>query len=190
MTGWRCFVAVPLGEELRRDLATAVERWQRRADCANLRWTDPDAWHLTLAFIGEIDPARVEAMTEVIAAAAEHEATMTLATGAVGAFPRPARATVAWYGIADPGGLLARLAGRVRRSLGTALEPQPFRPHVTLARARGGAYVDLRAWVREAHAPAGRLEIDEIELVRSHLGAGPARYEVLSTIRLRGAVHA
>ena len=190
MSGWRCFVAIPLGHELRRDLAAAVDRWWDRPDCAGLRWTDPEAWHLTLAFIGDVEPAHVEVWAGAIATAAEPEAAMTLTTGEVGAFPRSARASVAWYGIADPDGSLARLAAAVRRSVRLPADLQPFRPHVTLARTRVSGHADLRAWVREADAPAGRLEVDSVNLMRSHLGSGPARYEVLSTIRLRGAVHA
>jgi 2'-5' RNA ligase len=190
VSGWRCFAAIPLGDELRKELAAAVDRWGDRPDCAGLRWTDPDAWHLTLAFIGDVEPARVEALSAAMSAAAELEAAMTLTTGEVGAFPRPARASVAWYGIADPDGSLASLAAAVRLSLRLPAEPQPFHPHVTLARTRGGGHADLRAWVREADPPAGQLEIGAVNLMRSHLGTGPARYEVLSTIRLRGAVHA
>jgi RNA 2',3'-cyclic 3'-phosphodiesterase len=190
VSGWRCFVAIPLGDELRAELAVAVERWRDRPDCAGLRWTDPDAWHLTLAFIGDVEPMRVEALSSAISAVTEPHAAVTMATGGVGAFPRPARATVAWYGIADPYGALAGLADVVRRSLRLPVEPQPFRPHVTLARTRGGGHADLRAWVREADPPVGRLEVGAVHLMRSHLGSGPARYEALSTIRLRGAVHA
>jgi 2'-5' RNA ligase len=190
VSGWRCFLAVPLGDELRVDLAAAIEVWRDRPDCAGLRWTDPDAWHLTLAFIGDVEPMRVEALSTAISAALEPDAAMTLATGGVGAFPRPARANVAWYGIADPDGALAGLAGAVRRSLRMAPDPQPYRAHVTLARTRGGGRANLRAWVREADPPVGQIEVDRIDLMRSHLGSGPPRYEVLSTIRLRGAVHA
>ena len=54
---------------------------------------------------------------------------------------------------------------------------EPFRPHVTLARARGRS-VDLRAWLEgeSAPAPEGRSTVDELAM-RSHLGRGPARYE-------------
>jgi 2'-5' RNA ligase len=190
VSDWRCFVAIPLGVGLRADLAAAVDRWRLRPDCDGLRWTDPEAWHLTLAFIGPVEPTRVGELSAAIAAAVESEPAMTLRTGTVGAFPRPARATVAWYGIADADGSLSRLAAGVRRSLRLPADVQPFRPHVTLARTRGGGWIDLRAWLREADPPAGRLDVEEINLMRSHLSSGPARYEILSTIPLRGAVHA
>ena len=60
---WRCFVAVPIGEALRRDLAAAVEGWRIRPDLAGLRWTEPQSWHVTLAFLGPIEASSVTGLT-------------------------------------------------------------------------------------------------------------------------------
>jgi hypothetical protein len=40
---WRCFVAVPLGEQLRGELARAVTELRARVPLLDeyLRWTDP-----------------------------------------------------------------------------------------------------------------------------------------------------
>jgi 2'-5' RNA ligase len=190
MTAWRCFVAIPLGDELRRGLASAIAGWRERPDAAELRWTDPAALHLTIAFLGGIEPSAVEGLASAIGRTVELEPARALATGGVGAFPIGARARVAWYGIADEDGSLGRLVAAVRRAAGMAPDPHPFRPHVTLARARGERAVDLRSWIREAEPPAGRIDVDAIRFMRSHLGNGPARYEVLHDIRLGGAVHA
>ncbi len=59
MTGsrWRCFVAVPIGEDLRADLLATAEAWRGSED---LRWTDPDTWHVTLAFLGGIRAASIQ----------------------------------------------------------------------------------------------------------------------------------
>jgi 2'-5' RNA ligase len=190
MTGWRSFVAIPLGDELRRRLATAIAGWRDRPDTTDLRWTDAAALHLTVAFIGAVEPGAVDRLAGAIAGAVELEPAYAVATGDVGAFPSGGRARVAWYGVADPDGSLDRLAAAVRRAAAMPVDPHPFHPHVTLARTRGERGVDLRTWIRDADAPAGRLDVDTIHLVRSHLGNGPARYEVLHDIRLGGAVHA
>jgi 2'-5' RNA ligase len=190
MTAWRCFVAIPLGDELRAGLATAIADWRDRPDTTDLRWADAAALHLTVAFIGGVEPAAVDGLASAIAGEAEPEPTLSVVTGGVGCFPSPARARVAWYGIADPDGSLERLAAAVRRAAKMPVDPHPFRPHVTMARTRGERAVDLRSWIREADAPAGRLDVDAIHLMRSHLDNGPARYEVLRDIRLGGAVHA
>jgi RNA 2',3'-cyclic 3'-phosphodiesterase len=181
---WRCFVAVPLGEPLRRELAAAVDDWRRRPDLAGLRWTDPGSWHVTLAFLGSIEASSITNHVADLADAVDRHAPACLETAGVGGFPSAARARVAWYGVADLDGALAALAADVRRAAG--VESSEFRGHVTLARTRRDP-VDLRAWVRDAEAPAGELAVDRVELMRSHLGRRPARYEVVESFSLGDA---
>ncbi len=175
---WRCFVAVPIGEALRADLRTLVDA---RRDLDGLRWTDPDGWHITLAFLGPIHAAAVPGLTECLTSVAV-QSSMSFQSGGLGAFPTPARARVAWYGVEDAGGRLAGFADDVARALDLRVT-QPFRAHVTLARSRRRP-MDLRAWLASASAPEGVVDVDRIALMRSHVGGGPARYETLSTIPL------
>lgn len=172
---WRCFVAVPIGEGLRADLRRAAADWRTVED---LRLTEPDGWHVTVAFIGSISAGSVPALAERLTFVAETHAAFSVRTGGLGAFPTPGRARVAWYGIVDEQDRLAHLA----RDIAIALDldgAQPFRPHLTLGRARRP--IDLRSWLASASAPEGVLEIDRIALMRSHVGGGPARYETLAT---------
>jgi 2'-5' RNA ligase len=183
---WRCFVAVPLGDALRADLAAAVAAWRRDPPADVLRWADPDGWHLTLAFLGPIPADSVDAAAATIAGVALAHRPIRVQTGRLGAFHRPGSVRTLWYGVGDPDGALASLASDLARVLGLAPEA-PFRPHVTLARARQRP-VDLRGWIEPAslQAPAGELDVTAIELVRSHRGRGPARYERLAAFDLGG----
>jgi 2'-5' RNA ligase len=59
------------------------------------------------------------------------------------------------------------------------------RPHLTLARAsKRGA--DARDAVVEVASVMAAWEADEVALVRSHVGGGPARYETVATFPLVG----
>jgi 2'-5' RNA ligase len=184
---WRCFVAVPLDESARTALERAREPWLHRPDLDGLRWSDPTAWHLTLAFLGDIDADAVPGVVSAARDVADRHGPMRLPAGGVGAFPVAARARVAWYAISDPHANLSDLA----RDLGAALNVdvgEPFRPHVTLARARREP-MDLRSWIADADeaAPPTTIGVDRVELMRSHLGSGPAAYETLASIPLTGA---
>lgn len=179
---WRCFVAVPIGEELTRALDGAVRRWRTRPDLEGLRWGSPQQWHLTLAFIGDVAPSWVDAAVPALDELAARHRPVALRAGGVGAFPRERAARVVWYGVNDDGGGLARLAADVGATLKVETE-HPLRPHITLARGRGEP-VDIRRWISEAAAPDGVVPVDRVDLVRSHLGSGPAVYETLATSML------
>jgi 2'-5' RNA ligase len=186
MTGerWRCFVAVPIGESLRAGLRAAVDPWREDPALTSMRWTAPEGWHLTLAFLGAIDAESVPELVERLETVAAAHPPSRSATGGLGAFPTPARARVAWYGVEDGERRLARLASAVAVALALDVDgSRPLRPHLTLARARRQP-VDLRPWLASASAPAGVLVTDRIELMRSHTGRGPARYETLAAMNL------
>ncbi len=181
---WRCFVAVPIGESLRSELARAAAGWRTQPPADALRWAEPDAWHVTLAFLGSVDPDDVPGIAAFVRrVAGAYEAT-EVATGRLGAFHRPGSVRVLWYGVADVDGRLAALASDLADALALPGD-EPFRAHVTLARARRRP-VDLRGWIEtaSASAPDGRLIVERIALMRSHLGEGPARYETLATFTL------
>lgn len=177
---WRCFVAVPLDGGLRRDLQRACERLREAHPALDdsWRWTAPGEWHVTLAFLGETDPAGVARLSGAIDAVAAPRDVFTLPTGELGVFPSPRAARVLWYGVQDPDGSLALAIEELRDALG--LDPAPVRPHVTIARARHrhGAVAD--ALLDGPPMPEGRLTVERVRLYRSHVGAGPARYEVVA----------
>jgi 2'-5' RNA ligase len=181
---WRCFVGVDIGEELRASLAEAMAGWRGDPRTAGLRWVDPAALHLTLAFLGDTEPSRVPRITHELAEVTVDHRGFDVPTGRLGAFARPGSARVLWYGVGDPGGGLTRLAADVARALEVD-DAAEYRPHVTLARARRRA-VDLRGWIEAASlaAPAGRIVVDALRLMRSQLGGGPARYETLASVSL------
>jgi 2'-5' RNA ligase len=186
---WRCFVAVPIGEELRADLTAAVERL-RDADPerdAAFRWTDPQGWHVTLAFLGSTPADAVPRIIEAMRTAAAGVGPFGLATGGLGAFPSPRRARVIWYRVADPERGLRGLARAVRGALHLE-DGSAFRAHLTLARARADRGSPLDDGLLAADLPSGEIVVDRLVLYRSHRGRGPAQYESLADVPLSGAV--
>jgi 2'-5' RNA ligase len=180
---WRCFWAVPLPDDLRASLARFVAslRSQPRVD-AEWRFTEAEAWHVTLAFLGGIEPASVEPMVGRVRAVVEGHAPFEVMAGGIGGVPSGRLRRVRWVGVRDDDGRLAALARDLRSAVGLELD-QPFRPHVTLARTRdrSGSSVPRST----APAPADTIPVSEAVLFRSHLGRGPARYANVARITLR-----
>jgi 2'-5' RNA ligase len=182
---WRCFVAVPIGPAVRDAVAACVAQLRTRADTDAWRWTDPEGWHVTLAFLGATDPEDVPRLARTLAAVAATREPFELAAGGLGAFPSTRRARVLWYGIADPRGRLAAVAREMQGALGLEAVDR-FRGHLTLARARDRLGTDVSTVLAGVTPATARLAVDRVVLYRSHLGRGPARYEALATAPFRG----
>src|SRR5262245_8762258 len=151
------------------------------------RWraVRPEALHLTLRFVGEVDAALLPELRGIGSAAAAGLAAIPCALGAIGTFPRAGRARILWVGLRDlsPGGDLARLARSLEDGVcraGLAPEPRPFAPHVTIARARASA----RAPSMPPGGPEASFVARELSLIRSRLGAGGSRYELVEAFPL------
>lgn len=152
-----------------------------------LRWTTVDMWHLTLAFYGQVDDARVPDLKSRLTHAATRNPTLSLALSGCGQFSRRAL----WIGCDGdivPLRALACSADAAGRRVGASAGQSRFKAHVTLARAKKPT--DLRPYVSTLRTYQGPTwTADAVALVRSHLGAGENRralYETLSTHQLFG----
>jgi 2'-5' RNA ligase len=85
---WRCFIAVPVGESLRKEFATMVAAIRDDSAAAELRWTDPASWHLTIAFLGARPSDGVDRVAAMMRRATGTMETFTVRTGGLGAFLR------------------------------------------------------------------------------------------------------
>jgi RNA 2',3'-cyclic 3'-phosphodiesterase len=176
----RLFVAIALPAAAAGELDSAVA--PLRLAWPELRWTGRDAWHLTLAFLGEVDEEQTGKLGERLKRAAERHPRLSLALGGAGAFPAAARARVLWTGIKGDLDGLGRLAqtvaaGARRAGVPPATEGRRYEPHLTLARCRAPA--DVQTLVATLAGFAGTpWTAGEIYLIRSRLQDQP-RYETL-----------
>ena len=187
--GIRCFVGVPIGDQLRADLATATDnlRSHALAGADALRWTDPTGWHLSLAFLGSVAPEAVADMVAALTEVAGQHAPFSVPAAGLGAFPSRREMRVLWYGLVDRSRRLAELAVSTREAAGVD-RAAPFRAHITLARAAGERGLSLPPAIWKTPMPSGEVRVDRLILYRSHLGAGAARYEPLAEMPLGIAV--
>jgi RNA 2',3'-cyclic 3'-phosphodiesterase len=202
MVRMRLFVAIVPPPAVVAELAQWLAPVQAAAGPA-LRWTSPDSWHITLAFLGEVaEPVLPELRTRLERAARRHPV-QHLALRGGGAFPGAARARAVLAVVAAPPGAagaagparagpLHALAASVAAGARRAGAPPPdegrrYRPHLTLARPRPPA--DVRPVVASLAAlDVGPWRAADIRLIRSHLGGsppGPPRYVELAGWPLR-----
>jgi len=185
----RLFVAIALPREAAGELDEVVA--PLRPAWPDLRWTGRDAWHLTLAFLGEVDEAVITGLAVRLERAARRHPSLSLSLAGAGAFPGATRARVLWTGIQGDRrelGLLAASAGAGARRAGAppATSGRGYQPHLTLARCRAPA--DVNPLVGALGGFAGTPWVaTEVHLIHSRLGARP-RYEVIGTWPLRNAL--
>lgn len=182
---WRCFVGVPICEPLAGQLREAVGplRAAASAEADDLRWIDPAAWHLTLAFLGPTAMEEVPRLIEAIGQVASDHAPFTIPTGGLGAFPSRRDVRILWFGLADRSRRLAELAVAVRIAVNCETS-SPFRAHLTLARAHGDRGVTVPNATWKVPMPASQMPVEELVLYRSYTARGPARYEILASVPL------
>jgi 2'-5' RNA ligase len=180
----RLFVAARVPSEQLEEVDTALEGFKQGLQGA--RWVNLPNQHVTLKFLGSTYSDRLNAVAEVCAlVAGTHVASETSLTD-LGAFPSLKRARVLWVGLDDPVDLLRRLADDLADSfepLGYAAEKRAYAPHLTLARFKVPARLEGLLPVLPRLGP---FPIDRIELLRSRLARGGARYEVLQAFPLVG----
>lgn len=138
----------------------------------------PDLWHITLRFVGDVGAVGRD---RLLAALDEADLPLPVAVrlGGLGAFPRPAKAQVLWVGVDESDGLTALVDAIEEACIAAGVEPEqrPFVGHLTVSRLRPTA--DVWPWVESGTHIGAAWTATEVELVASHLGDGPARYETI-----------
>jgi 2'-5' RNA ligase len=188
---WRLFVAIELPDAI----GDALEAPLRSLDPldAVVRRSRRTGIHLTLAFLGMVEPARVPEIASRLRAATSGASPFTVEVTGAGMFPSVSRPQVLWVGIGgDDRSRLLELAGRVAEQLrqaGFEPEKRAFHPHLTVGRVRRPPRPmeqrALREWLAEWRERAyGRLPVSGISLMRSQLSTGPPTYTQLQTFRL------
>jgi 2'-5' RNA ligase len=177
----RLFLGVALSDEVRHGLAAFLES---EVGSIPARAAPPENWHVTLRFLGATDDLARDRILATLDQAAL-PAPFRLGFGRLGAFPRPARATVLWLGVSDGAEELATLAlvcEEAALEAGFEPEERPFHPHLTLSRIR--PWQDVGPVVDRVPSFPLHQTVDRITMYRSVLGGGPARYEVVDEVLL------
>lgn len=181
----RLFVALQIPSAVRGNLDALIKELRALEPASStkkMRWVRPENLHVTLKFIGETTPEKLEAIGAALSAV--HSAQpVELRFRGLGFFPNEKRARVLFVGIEAPPSLPA-IAGDVDLNLekiGFRRESQPFTPHLTLARLDPpGIAQELHAAVQGGAAREfGVLHTGEFHLIESKLKPSGAEYTTL-----------
>lgn len=154
-----------------------------------VRWVDPEHYHVTLKFLGEVRKDHLPKVEEAVQRAVEANRAFTTELGGFGAFPTIRRPRVIWLGVgANPE--LRCLKQDVEWALGDVgfdAETRAFHPHVTLGRAdeRGGAgaFRGLDEIVADLDF-SGEMKVHTVDIMSSRTTREGPRYSIVSSHKL------
>jgi 2'-5' RNA ligase len=194
---FRLFVAIPIPEPVRNEMARVQRELQLLAPPRAIHWTRPEQFHLMLRFLGGVPVACLEDLKAAVGTVCANARPLQLSASSVGFFPNARSPRVVWIGIQDGGKLLIDL----QKQIEAAVQPftaergsEKFTGHVTLGRVKDLKRSDARKLAAHAQAIGNRRFGDwmarEIEIVQSELSPAGARHLRLAVCPLAGKIEA
>lgn len=189
MASQRTFIAVESSAAVASRAAALIERL--RAADAKVSWVHPDKMHWTLKFLGDVELTKTADICRRVAEAVAGFAPFEMEVCGAGAFPSTTRPRTIWLGAGEGQEHMVALNEAIEATLdemGFARERRRYTPHLTLGRVRGqqnlqqlGERISDRASFQ-----AGRMEVDEVLVLASHLEPKGPQYDVLGRAPLGG----
>ena len=183
----RLFIAVNFSAPVREAIRSALRDFP--VNDPPWRWAAPENWHLTLKFLGETPPARLDALNSALDEVRVRHAAFEMTLGAFDGFPSLRSPRVLFYAVEHGAGEVEALARdvdlAVERALGIPRERRPFHAHATLARVKEPLPAAVTS--RLAAVPAltdAVTRVDSFELMESRLQRTGAAYSVVKEFAL------
>lgn len=154
-----------------------------------VRWIEAEQMHITLKFLGDLDEAQADELSERLQRIVMPAFQLRLR--GVGCFRRKGPGATLWAGIEQNGALLGlqRAVERCCRAPGLPVERGGFNPHLTLARLKQVSDQRLQEYLNEFSAFASDpFPIEEFGLFASELRPEGARHTLIQSFPLQGEV--
>lgn len=155
----RLFIGVSLSREMHRPVKKLLRELARKH--WPVGWESLEKLHFTLAFLGEVDEARLPELKQIVEASCAQIKPFILEVKGIGCFPDYFQPRIIWLGLKGDLASLAALQKQLKADLSVhdfPTDAKPFRPHVTLGRIREARFRERREIGRQLKS----LRIKEI----------------------------
>lgn len=149
------------------------------------RWVPPPNVHITLKFLGDIDPGLVSPLSDALSAIARKSSGLRLSLAGLGAFPSRESPRVLFVEISrgfEPLSALATAVEDAMYEIGFPREKRAYHPHVTIARVQT-ATTELGA-ITPSNTDCGQATLSELTLYRSDMLRAGVEYHALARFPL------
>jgi 2'-5' RNA ligase len=182
----RLFLAIELSDEVRRHLVRVRDAIKQELS-ANASFPREENFHITMKFLGEVEPQRAQSLVESMRLLRIGGAIELFASG-IACFPDrgPVRIITAGFdGVRAGIESVHRQVEQRCQYLAFARETRSYQPHVTLARSRPTLSPSVRrSLVLDGYFPGPKLEVTELCLMESKLSAEGSEYRRLERFQL------
>ena len=156
-----------------------------------INWIRPQNLHITLKFLGNVQPNNLREVFSEIAALNTECLPFTISAQAVSLLPDQRRPKVVCAEVGIGTEQLISLQHRVEKAcsiLGYPEERKPFLPHITLGRIKKPSYaIGLENYLPDlANIDFGISEVEELIVYMSELGNHGAEYSPMYRVKLEG----
>ncbi|RLE59825.1 MAG: RNA 2',3'-cyclic phosphodiesterase [Thermoprotei archaeon] len=182
----RTFIAIKVEKP---EIVEKVRRLQEDLARYGLKakFVEPENLHITLKFIGEIPPVKVEALKRKLQQVEYPR--FSIEFQGVGGFPSLSRARVLWIGVSKGSEKLIEISEIVEKSLlkaGIPKSSKSFHPHLTIARVKAPLNQRLKKMLEEYRDVVfGHMNVEKFFLMRSVLTSRGPIYSELAGYELK-----
>ena len=191
----RTFIAVDIPTPLHQVIQQKTEFLRKTLDAPLVRWVAAENIHLTLKFLGDVSPASVDLLTQMLRTEADLIPAFNIQLNGLGSFPSPRRPRVLFIGIRAPAELEALQHGveSACTRLGytsDADNQRGFHPHLTIGRVQrdvsGSDQQKIRRALEEIKIDSlGTARVDLVHLYKSDLKSSGSVYTKLFSAPLK-----
>lgn len=191
----RLFFALEIPIEVKARISRVQDELRAAVPEGYLRFVKPELLHITLAFLGEVDPGRLPEVKAIAQAITANCTPTHVKFEGIGCFPAWRSPQVIWVGVDEAGvpptgikGPLTNLGDQLSKQcshLGDAKLEASTLLHVTIARSntrltRDRARAVAGPVAAKTWTDLGEATVPEILLFESTLGKGPTQHEIIA----------
>ena len=180
------FWAVRLPDEVKQTINEELS--QIKSIFQFKRWVDLNDYHITLAFLGAVNPKQLTSVNESVGEAIKNQNAFMLDIKGFGVFGVQKSSRIFWGEVSEADALykLQKIVHQTCLAEGFQLETRPYHPHITLARKWGAKedfIMDNLDTLNPFKEKPLSFEVNEIVLYKSNVENTP-KYEPIASIHL------
>lgn len=177
----RIFVSIGWSSEILEYLQACQNKLQEAG--VKGYWRRGQNLHLTLKFLGEVEPTFVEKIDEALEKAKRGIKPFLINIKGLGVFPNPANPRILWAGLDSHDLMLLQSSvERELESLGFPREQRSYKPHITLA---SGGISNISMLKELGHSLSATDNISQFKLMQSIVEKGIRKYRVIRSFKLQ-----